>query len=78
MVQDHSEIGRRTLKRPKPCIDGIPWGVSRVSLSRSGVGHKARSMPGAPSGVDARAEPMVMNGEQLAELLQISPRIIEG
>lgn len=78
MVPGHSKIGHRVL-------NGVQNPIRRVlAEARHGLFRVARALATTAVvwrahllGMDTRDEPLIMTGEQVAELLQVSPRTIE-
>ncbi len=78
MVPGHSKIGRRVL-------NGVQNPIRRVlAEARHGLLRIARALAATAVvwrahllGMDTRDESLIMTGEQVAELLQVSPRTIE-
>jgi|GEM_PF-1093082 len=78
MVPGHSKTGRGVLngvQNPVSTAFAELWhGLFRVAraLAATAVVWRAHLW-----GMDTRDEPLIMTGEQVAELLQVSPRTIE-
>lgn len=78
MFPGHSKIGHGVLngvQKPFRRVPAEAWhGLFRVAraLAATAVVWRAHLL-----GMDTRDEPLIMTGEQVAELLQVSPRTIE-
>lgn len=74
MVPDHSKAGRGVQNPVSTAFAGAWHGLFRVGRApaATAVAWRAHLL-----GMDTRDEPLIMTGEQVAELLQVSPRAIE-